>query len=224
MNKETQTHDPQHGSVTSYVVGFILSLVFTIIPYYIVVHESFSKRALIATILVFAVLQMLVQVLFFLHLGREKKPRFNLFFLMSTVSIILLVVVGSLWIMSHLSHGMSVMNVTDKIVAGEAVYQVNGLQAGTCAGGTGHTYKVTIMDDRVMPSRVNARLCDKLIIMNQDDATLNIVYETDGTYAGQPGPSIRKGQNAAIPLTELGTYKFHDKKRNQLSGEFIVTQ
>ncbi|HKU18021.1 MAG TPA: cytochrome o ubiquinol oxidase subunit IV [Candidatus Saccharimonadales bacterium] len=227
MNEELHTRkaEPHHGTVVSYVVGFILSLVFTLIPYYLIVHKSFGKHALIATILVFAVLQMAVQMLFFLHLGREKKPRFNLAFLGSTVSIIMLIVVGSLWIMSHLYHGMSAINVTDKIVTDEAIYQVNGTQAGTCPGGTGKNYEIMMMDDMAIPNHVDAHVCDTLIIMNHDGTTRNIVYGTGaGTYAGQLGPSVRKGQSVAITLTVPGTYTFHDQHLNKLSGEFTVAQ
>ncbi|HLZ14669.1 MAG TPA: cytochrome o ubiquinol oxidase subunit IV [Candidatus Saccharimonadales bacterium] len=216
-----------HGTVASYVIGFVLSLIFTLVPYYLLVHKTFGKNALIVTILVFAVLQMAVQMLFFLHLGREKKPRFNLAFLGSTVSIILLIIVGSLWIMSHLYHGMSAMNVTDKVVTDEAIYQVNGVQAGTCPGGTGKNYEVMMMDGRVTPDHIEAHVCDTLIIVNHDSPTRNIIYGSGNnteTYAGQPGPSIPRGQSAAISLTEPGTYTFHDKTLSTMSGAFTVTQ
>jgi cytochrome o ubiquinol oxidase subunit IV len=222
--RHTQAH---HGTVASYVAGFILSLIFTAIPYYLIVHKSLSKNALITTILVFAVLQMMVQVVFFLHLGREKKPRWNLFFLGSTVSIILLVVVGSLWIMSHLYHGMSAMNVTDKIVTDEAIYQVDGKQAGTCPGGTGKTHEIMMMDDRAVPDHIDAHLCDTLTIMNHDEVTRTLIYGSDGksaTYAGQSSLSVRKGRSVSIPLTELGTHTFYDQKLNTLSGKFTVTK
>src|SRR5438045_4058541 len=98
---------PHHVTMTPYVVGFVLSLVFTLIPYYMIVHKSFSARMLLIWIISFAFLQMAIQLIFFLHLGREKKPHFNLFFLVSTGGIILVVVVGSIWIMNHLMHGMS---------------------------------------------------------------------------------------------------------------------
>jgi cytochrome o ubiquinol oxidase subunit IV len=91
---------------TSYIIGFLLSLIFTLIPYYLVVYHLLEKDLLIATILGFALLQLLVQLIFFLHLGREKAPRWNLIMLTLTFGTILLVVVGSIWIMHHLNQNM----------------------------------------------------------------------------------------------------------------------
>jgi len=217
--------EPHHGTVASYIVGFALSLVFTLIPYYLVVHKSLNAKTLLVTILAFGVLQMIVQVVFFLHLGREKKPHFNLFFLMSTVGIILLVTSGSLWIMSHLYHGMSSMNMTDKIVTDEAIYQVDGKQAGTCSGQTGKNHELMLMDGMATPSHIDAHLCDTLTIMNHDETTRNLVFGAPGqaeTYAGQSGPAVHLGHNKVIVLTELGTYKFRDQKLSKMSGDFTV--
>ena len=103
MSSETHTtHKREHGTVRSYVIGFILSLVFTIIPYYLVVEKVVSGKVLLGTILGFGLLQMIVQVVFFLHLGREKKPYWQRYFLVGTIGGILVVVGGSIWIMSHL--------------------------------------------------------------------------------------------------------------------------
>jgi cytochrome o ubiquinol oxidase operon protein cyoD len=221
----TPKTEPHHGTMTSYIIGFALSLIFTFISYYLVVNKTLSNSILTAVILGFAVLQMIVQMVFFLHLGREKKPHWNLFFLASTVSIILVVVGGSLWIMGHLYHGMSSMNMTDKVVAGEAIYQVNGKQPGTCSGQTGSKHSVMLMDNVATPSHINARLCDTLVVMNHDDTTRNIVFGSGAkaeTYAGQTGPSVRTGHSEVIVLTEAGTYTFHDKEVEKLSVHFTV--
>ena len=69
----------ERGTITSYVIGFLLSLVFTAIPYYLVVNKTVEGNTLLATILGFAVLQMAVQIFFFLHLGRGPKPLYNVF-------------------------------------------------------------------------------------------------------------------------------------------------
>ena len=89
-----------------YFIGFALSLLFTLFAYLSVVYHLLSGGALVATIFVFAMLQLFVQLFFFLHLGKEKKPYWNLVFFISTVGIILIVVVGSVWIMNHLNYNM----------------------------------------------------------------------------------------------------------------------
>jgi len=218
---------PHHVTMTPYVIGFLLSLVFTVIPYYLVVYKSFSAHILLGWIIAFAFLQMAIQLIFFLHLGREKKPRFNLFFLTSTGGIILLVVVGSIWIMAHLSHHMSAVDVTNKVALGEAVYQVNGDQTGTCPGTGGKDHMVMLTNNEASPAHVDAHLCDTLTIMNMDAPTRHLEFGTPSkpaTYAGETGQTAYPNRNLVITLTQLGTYQYHDHALGKLSGDFTVTQ
>jgi cytochrome o ubiquinol oxidase operon protein cyoD len=215
-----------HGTVKSYVTGFVLSLVFTLIPYYLVVAKSLTGNALLGVIIAFAVVQLVIQVVFFLHLGREPKPRWNLLFFLSTISIILLVVVGSIWIMSHLQHQMSATDVTNKISTDEAVHEVNGVQTGTCPGGTGSVHMIELKNDAASPRHTDARLCDTIIITNTDDTARDIefgVHDLHETYAGEMGQTLRPGRNMVLTLTELGTHKFHDHLLDNISGDFTVT-
>ncbi len=217
---------PPHGTVKSYVIGFALSLIFTLVPYYLVVHASFAATALLVTIIGFAVLQMVIQVVFFLHLGRERGPRWNRVFLSSTIGIIILVVAGSIWIMGHLTHNMAGMSVTDKIASDEAVHYIDGKQAGTCPGGAGVTHKIELKDNTASPSHIDAHLCDTLTIINLDDAQREIdfgVHYRHELYAGQSGEIIRAGHNMTIRLTELGTHKFHDHIEDNIVGDFTVS-
>ncbi|HEX8762543.1 MAG TPA: cytochrome o ubiquinol oxidase subunit IV [Candidatus Saccharimonadales bacterium] len=230
MSNMTQSTDPKpnvhHGSITSYVVGFILSLIFTLIPYYLITRKLFEGLTLTVIIIGFALLQMVVQLVFFLHLGREKKPHWNLAFLVSTVGIILLVVVGSLWIMNHLHYNMSPSNVNDKIASEEAVYQIDGVQTGTCSGGTGTNHKVELKNNKLAPDHINANQCDTLTIINLDATVHEVMFgshEKLELYAGEEGKTIRPGRNAIITLTELGTYTLHDHMQPDLTGGFTVT-
>jgi plastocyanin len=165
-------------------------------------------------------------VVFFLHLGREKKPRWNLLFLISTIGIILVVVVGSIWIMNHLHYNMSATDVTNKVASGEGVYKVNGVPAGTCPEGTGTKHKIELKDNIATPSHVSARLCDTLTIINLDGTTHEINFgslEKSEMYAGETEKTVRAGRNKVLTLTELGTHTFYDPKQSGISGSFTVT-
>jgi len=216
----------EHVTVTPYIIGFVLSLVFTLIPYYLVAQKSFNARTILVAIVVFAVLQMAIQLFFFLHLGREKKPHFNSFFLVSTLGIIVFVVVGSIWIMNHLHYNMMPKDVTNTVSEAEAVHQLGGEQTGTCPAGTGTNYKIMLMDNMATPNHVDAHLCDTLIIMNHDDTSRMINFgehDKHEMYAGQAGKVLRPHHNMVLRLTQLGTYKFHDHILDEISGDFTVT-
>lgn len=111
-----------HGSLKHYVIGFVLSAILTLTSYYFVVahidsgHVKFGDEFLIALVLSFAVLQFVIQSYFFLHLGIGKSSRWNLFFYASTLSIILVVILGSLWIMYHLNYNMKPQQMQEYIL------------------------------------------------------------------------------------------------------------
>lgn len=222
----SQESTPQHGTIRSYIIGFLLSVVFTLIPYYLVVYKSLEGSALLATIIGFAMLQLVVQVVFFLHLGREKKPRYNLIFLLSTISLIFVVVVGSIWIMNHLHYNMSATDVADKVSTDEAVYKVEGKQVGTCSGEASENHRIELKNKTAVPRHVYARLCDTITIINLDEASRTINFgprEDPGTYAGEPGKVIYPRRNMIFTLTELGAHQFHDSALNEVYGDFTVT-
>jgi len=90
-----------HGSLKSYILGFVLSIVLTIIPLVAVMNDMFNKSTTIVIILVTAVLQFLVQLIFFMHIREEDKPRYNLVSLVFAVLLLLTIVIGSIWIMTY---------------------------------------------------------------------------------------------------------------------------
>jgi cytochrome o ubiquinol oxidase subunit IV len=96
-----------HGTLKSYVIGFIISFVLTAISFSLVISRLFSDQILIYTILGLAIAQGIAQLLFFLHVGQEEaKPRWASIAFCFTVFILLIVLIGSLWIMHDLNDRM----------------------------------------------------------------------------------------------------------------------
>lgn len=99
--------DPKHGWNVSFkpsFLGFVLSLILTFAAYRIVVQHHLHSSLLIWTVLGLGVAQMLLQVVFFLHLGLESKPHWNSISFLFMVLVIVVVIGGSLWIMSNLNN------------------------------------------------------------------------------------------------------------------------
>ena len=95
-----------HGSTESYVAGFLLSILLTLAAYALVVVRVLSEREAVAVIIILAVLQLVVQLVFFLHLSRKSRARWNLTALMFTLLFVTILVIGSLWIMDNLNDNM----------------------------------------------------------------------------------------------------------------------
>lgn len=117
--KNTTLSSEKQPTLKTYVMGFILSIIFTLVPYFVIVNHMFTSNILLTIILFFAMVQMLVQLLFFLHLGRETKPRWKLAVLISFVSLILMIVIASIWIMQHLNYSMSLLQLDNLMNYGE---------------------------------------------------------------------------------------------------------
>lgn len=93
-------------SVTPYIVGFGLAVLLTLVAYELTVNHRLSGGLLIGLIMGLAAVQLVVQLVFFLHLGREKGSRWNVASFLFMLLILLIVVVGSLWIMYSLNYNM----------------------------------------------------------------------------------------------------------------------
>lgn len=104
-----------HGTISSLSIGFALSVLLTLSAYLVVVEKLIPGSLVVAAIILLALMQFVVQMIFFLHLDKESGPRWNLIIFLSTISVVLIVVVGSLWIMNNLNHNMMPnMNILDR--------------------------------------------------------------------------------------------------------------
>ncbi|RXJ73214.1 cytochrome o ubiquinol oxidase subunit IV [Veronia nyctiphanis] len=95
-----------HGSVKEYVQGLIFSIVLTMVPFAMVMAEIGSKQLIVGVIMIFAVAQILVQLVYFLHMNTSSEQMWNTSSAVFVVVIVAIILVGSLWIMDHLNHNM----------------------------------------------------------------------------------------------------------------------
>lgn len=102
----TSHQDSDQGTLRTYITGFVFSIVLTLLAYFMVVDREYSKWTVAIAIALMAVLQFIVQLVFFLHLGRESKPRWRVGVFLFMLLVVFIVVVGSLWIMYNLNYRM----------------------------------------------------------------------------------------------------------------------
>lgn len=117
------------GSYRTYITGFGLSLVLTLLAFYVVWqytsshHPPFPLGLLIAIITILATTQLIAQLVFFLHLGRGSKPKWNMVVFLFMLMVVIIVVVGSLWIMQNLDyhHPVPASKIDDYIIHDEGI-------------------------------------------------------------------------------------------------------
>ncbi len=100
----TRAYGAKYSSVSSYIIGFIFSIVLTLIPYIFVVAELLSGSKLVMLLVICALLQLLVQATYFLHLDIRSHARWNTFVFIFIIFTIAFLVIGTLWIMKNLNY------------------------------------------------------------------------------------------------------------------------
>ncbi len=110
-----------NATLKSYITGFLLSIALTLAAYFGVVNHMLSDGMLLTAILSFAFVQLLVQLVFFLHMDKEARPHWNFVMLLSFASVIFIMVGGALWIMHHLNYNMTPMQMQNYLIKDEGM-------------------------------------------------------------------------------------------------------
>ena len=97
----------EHG-LRTYLIGFVLAVVLTAIPFYVVITHALPPQRALMLIAGAALLQVLVHLRFFLHLNFTTTPRENLLAIVFTAVLIFIMVGGSFWIMFDLHSRMAI--------------------------------------------------------------------------------------------------------------------
>ena len=106
-----------------YINGFIISLLATFGAYIVATKPYVVLDGPTIGLLVgFAVVQLVAQVFYFLHLGKESRPRWNLSAFLLMVMVVAFIVVGSIWIMHNLNYNMMIEPMLEKMLTDEGLH------------------------------------------------------------------------------------------------------
>jgi cytochrome o ubiquinol oxidase operon protein cyoD len=99
-----------HGTLKGYLTGFGLSVILTAIPFWLVMGKVFAdSRVTALTIMVFAVVQIIVHMVYFLHMNTRSEGGWTMLALIFTLVLVGITLSGSLWIMYELNTNMMPM-------------------------------------------------------------------------------------------------------------------
>lgn len=98
-----------HATLRGYLTGFALSLVLTAIPFWLVATHSLGAVATAVLILLMALVQIIVQMVYFLHLNTRSEGGWNFLAAMFTVVLVVIAISGSIWVMYNLDINMMPM-------------------------------------------------------------------------------------------------------------------
>lgn len=100
-------HGAGHASFSGYMKGFILSVILTAIPFWLVMGGVIEDaQATAVVIMAFAAVQIVVHMVYFLHMNVSSEGGWNMLSLTFTVIIVAITLAGSMWVMYHLNTNM----------------------------------------------------------------------------------------------------------------------
>jgi cytochrome o ubiquinol oxidase operon protein cyoD len=99
-------HMEAHGSFKDYTIGFILSVILTAIPFWLVMTHQLAPGTTKAVILGFAAVQLVVHMVYFLHMNSKSEGGWNMMATILTIILLFIVMTGSIWVMYHMNANM----------------------------------------------------------------------------------------------------------------------
>lgn len=103
-----------HGTFQSYMTGFVLSVILTVIPFWLVMGNVLDN-SLVTSLVILALggVQMVVHVIYFLHMNTKSEGGWTFMALIFTITLVVIMLAGSVWVMYHLNHNMMPMDAHD---------------------------------------------------------------------------------------------------------------
>jgi len=106
MSAHSIHEEESHGSFGGYLAGFVLAVVLTAASFWLVLHGGFPRETALIGLGVLAVVQIVVHLVFFLHMNASSSQRWNVTAFSYTVLTVLILVIGTLWVMHNVTMNM----------------------------------------------------------------------------------------------------------------------
>ncbi|HVU29600.1 MAG TPA: cytochrome o ubiquinol oxidase subunit IV [Sphingomicrobium sp.] len=103
-----EPHDSMLSETMSYIVGLGLALILTGISFWVASTSTLWGPGVAVGLVVLAIAQMGVHLVFFLHITSGPDNTNNVLALAFGVLIVFLVMIGTIWIMAHMNNNMGV--------------------------------------------------------------------------------------------------------------------
>lgn len=103
----TSTHPEDFSTlVRGLVTGFAMCVIVTLASFGVVLFLDVSSIIKIVLITLLAAIQVGLQSYYFLHIGQITTPKWNTSAYLFTIMSVVLIVLGSLWVMANLNYNM----------------------------------------------------------------------------------------------------------------------
>ena len=108
-DEELNRHEHGAGGLQGYTIGLILAVGLTAASFWVGSTNTIWGPSIPMALIVLAIAQMGVHIVFFLHITTGPDNTNNVLALAFGILIVALVLFGSIWIMHHMNHNMTPM-------------------------------------------------------------------------------------------------------------------
>jgi len=110
----THAQSAHEISLRGYITGFLLSVGLTAIPFWLVMGHVLTRPGVTAAVVLgFAAVQIVVHMVYFLHMNARTEGGWSLLALLFTLMLVVIALSGSLWVMYHLNDNMMPASMSD---------------------------------------------------------------------------------------------------------------
>jgi cytochrome o ubiquinol oxidase operon protein cyoD len=117
----------QHATMRGYLTGFVLAVILTAVPFWLIGAKVLPRGTATAAALGFAAVQIVVHMHYFLHLSRKAEGGWSLLAFGFTALFVVIVLWGSAWVMEHMNENMMPMAMPAHAVAAHPAPAVAGM-------------------------------------------------------------------------------------------------
>jgi cytochrome o ubiquinol oxidase operon protein cyoD len=102
--------EPSHATFKGYMTGFVLSVILTVVPFWLVMDHVLSSAAgTVVAICLLGAVQIFVHMVYFLHMNTRSEGGWSMMALVFTLVMVIITLTGSIWVMYHLNQNMMPM-------------------------------------------------------------------------------------------------------------------
>jgi cytochrome o ubiquinol oxidase operon protein cyoD len=95
-----------HATLKGYVTGFVLAVILSAIPFWLVMTKALPPETSKFVVLGFAAVQVVVHMVFFLHLDGRTEGGWSVLATLFTVIVVAIMLAGSIWVMHNMNANM----------------------------------------------------------------------------------------------------------------------
>lgn len=113
MSDHHDAHDDDHNddgppsSLRDYLTGFVLSLILTAIPFWLVMSGAITDRSVGLLVLgALATVQIVVHMVYFLHMNGRIQAGWTMLTTLFTAVFVAIAIAGTLWVMYNMNAHM----------------------------------------------------------------------------------------------------------------------